>query len=104
MSFPTVAIPVLSPSLNEYDQPTFVDDQGNTLPILGVVTPTSSGVTGLETSVVKPTPDSQVTGKRQPPLVGTPAIPTVALVGINPSTGAIEAFAPASAQSVSGKF
>lgn len=110
MSFPTVSAPILSPSLNEYDLPTFVDDQGNVLPIVGVVQPNSSGVTGLVSSHVVAEPNSQVTAKRQPPQVGASAIPTMALMGINPSTGALIPFVAASATSavsagsVTGKF
>lgn len=98
----TVKPAVMSPSLNEFDFPTFTDDQGNVLPLLGVVQPSTSGVTGLVSSNVTPSAVSQVTGKRQHPHVL--GIPTVGLVGINPTTGAIQAFSAGTASSVSGKF
>ncbi len=104
MSFPTISAPVKSPSLAEYDLPTFSDDQGNVLPLIGVVQPNSNGVTGLLATNVKAEPVSQVTNRRQPPQVGASAMPTVALVGINPTTGAIQPFSAGSASSVSGKF
>jgi len=104
MSFPTVNPPVLSPSLNEYDEPTFTDDQGNVLPLLACVVPTSNGVTGVVTSHVTAVPASQVTNKRQPPLVGTSQLPLFALVSVNPSSGALVPFVAPSASSVSGKF
>lgn len=104
MSFPTVNAPALSPSLNEYDLPTFTDDQGNVLPLLAVVMPTTNGVTGLVSSNVTAVPASQVTGKRQLPIVGASQLPLAALVGVNPSTGALIPFAASSAMSVSGKF
>jgi hypothetical protein len=110
MSFPTVSPASLSPSLNEYDLPTFTDDQGNILPLIAIVQPTSNGATGLVTSNVTAVPASQVTAKRQAPHVGASGLPTAALVSVNPTTGALIPFVAASATSattavsVSGKF
>lgn len=113
MSFPTITGPKKSPSLDEFDAPVFTDDQGNVLPIVGVVQPDANGVTGLVTSNVTAVANSQVTSKRQRPQVGAANIPTIALMGINPTTGALIPFAAGSAATatsaataakVTGKF
>lgn len=107
MSFPTVSAPVLSPSLNEYDLPTELDPtSGYHVPLLGVVLPDANGNTTLPTGagLVVQAPASQVTGKRQLPLVGPSKIPTIGLVGLNPSTGVPVPFNSALATKVTGKF
>lgn len=97
MSFPTITKPVKSPSLDEYDLPVFTDNLTNVLPIVGVVQPDANGVTGLVAANVTPVASSQVTSKRQAPQVGTNSIPTMALMSINPTTGALIPFKAASA-------
>ena len=109
MSFPVISLPQLSPSLNEYDLPTFTDQNGNVVPIFGVVTPDASGHTTLSTGpgVVIPIKKSQVTGKRQSPQVGVNKIPVVGLMGVDPTSGAPIPFVASSAAvaaTVSGKF
>lgn len=107
MAFPTVSTPVKSPHLDEYDLPTIVDPaSGQTVSLLGVVTPDANGNTTLPTAggVCVPIPNSQVTSKRQSLQVGTSKIPVVGLVGVDPVTGAPVAFVPGSAKTVSGKF
>jgi hypothetical protein len=109
MSFPVISLPNLSPSLNEYDLPTFTDQHGNVVPIFGVVTPDASGNTTLPTGsgVVIPITKSQVTSKRQAPQVGVNKIPVVGLMGVDPTSGAPIPFVASSATVatfVSGKF
>lgn len=107
MSFPSVNPVVLSPFLNEYDLPTELDPtSGVNVPLLGVVYPDANGNTKLPTGtgLVKPQPVSQVTGKKQLPLVGPSSVPTVGLVNLDPTTGAITPFAATSASKVIGKF
>jgi hypothetical protein len=107
MPFPTVNPPMLSPSLNEYDLPTALDPaSGYEVSLLGVVFPDANGNTTLPqgAGLVQPQPNSQVTGKRRLPQVGPNKIPTVGLVTLDPTTGAIKPFAASSAATVSGKF
>lgn len=107
MAFPTVSKPVKSTFLNEYDLPTYRDQNGYTIPLLGIVAPQSNGNTNLPnigSSLLKIVPASQVTGKRQMPLVGPAQIPMVALVGVDATTGLPVPFNAASANSVSGKY
>lgn len=109
MSFPTVNGPIKSPSLNEFDLPTITDQHGFVVPLIGVVQPDSSGNTTLPTGsgLVVAKASSQVTARRQPPQVGPSKIPTVGLVGVDPSTGVPIPFVAAVAtvaSQVSGKF
>lgn len=105
MSFPTISAPVKSPSLAEFGDAQYTDpSSGKVLPLLGVALPDSNGNTGLAAGAVAVTDVSQVTAKANRPQAGTAKIPMVALVGLNPTTGAPAPFAAPSAVKVSGKF
>lgn len=115
MPFPTITAPIKSPSLGEYSDAQYTDpSSGKVLPLLGVVAADpSSGATGLAAGAVTVSDVSQVTARKNKPQAGTAKIPMIALVGLDPTTGAPIAFKPASATaadtalvaaSVSGKF
>lgn len=105
MAFPTISAPVKSPSLAEFDLPTYVDpSSGKVVALLGAALPDANGATGLAAGALAIVDPSQVTARRQKPQAGTAKIPMVALVGVNPSTGAPIPFVAGSAASVSGKF
>jgi hypothetical protein len=100
----TPATPVKSPSLNELGPAMLTDENGNHIPTLGVVLPSSAGHSGLASGLLKDGQVSQVTARQDPPQAAgssVPAVPVIALVGINATTGALQPFA---APSVSGKF
>lgn len=113
MSFPSAnaAAPVLSPSLNEYGEAIYTDEQGNLLELFAVAPLDSNGHANLPSGsgVVTPGHVSQVTARRQSAIVNTPAgnkMRIQALVGVDGSGNPIP-YVPASAASaasVSGKF
>lgn len=109
MSFPAITAPVKSPSTAQYGDAVYTDpSSGKVLSLLGVVAANpSTGATGLAAGAVSVTDVSQVTALPNKAQAGTAKIPMVALVGIDPTTGAPIAFAPATAGSagvVTGKF
>lgn len=104
--------PNLSPMLNEYESATVTDENSNVLPLIAVVPLNSSGHSGVASNLLKVVPNSQVTGRKQPPLVIIPGGKTASLYGLVSidSSGNLIPFAAPSATSattatsVTGKF
>lgn len=78
------AAPVKSPSLAEYGPAIIVDENGNQLPVEGVVFLDANGHSGLNVAISNQVGESsQVTGRQQAPLLGAKKIPCKALVAFN---------------------
>lgn len=105
MSFPDskVSSPILSPSLNEYDDAQITDENENVLPLVALVPIDASGNSGVATEILEVVESSQVTARRQAPQVICPGGEKIKVMGVvsldedgNP--------VPFSAPAVSGKF
>lgn len=102
----TISSPHKSPMLNEYEEATVTDENGNVLPVICLAPLDSSGHSGVASNLVTAVPNSQVTGRVQAPLVNVPggkSMQLKALVTLDGSGNPIP-FVAGSAAVVNGKF